>query len=82
MRKVSFQSEYVDVVKVLRQDDSADHDIKWANEYKAFALSPFTHTIKLEADMLWTTTQTGGGTTYGNKILCSVLIVEITGTTL
>ena len=48
-----FESEYVDVVKVLREDDSADHDIKWANEYKAFALTPFTHTIKLEADMLW-----------------------------
>jgi hypothetical protein len=50
-----FESEYVDVVKVLKQDDSAEHDIKWANEYKAFALTPFTHTIKLEADMLWTT---------------------------
>ena len=50
-----FESEHVDVVKVLKQDDSAEHDIKWANEYKAFALTPFTHTIKLEADMLWTT---------------------------
>ncbi len=53
--KSKFQSDYVDVVKVLKQDDSAEHDVKWANEYKAFALSPFTHTIKLEADMLWTT---------------------------
>ena len=53
--KSKFESEHVDVVKVLKQDDSAEHDIKWANEYKAFALSPFTHTIKLEADMLWTT---------------------------
>ena len=53
--KSKFDSEYVDVVKVLKQDDSADHDIKWANEYKAFSISPFKHTIKLEADMLWTT---------------------------
>ena len=49
-----FKSKYVDVVKVLKHDDSAEHDIKWANEYKAFSVSPFTHTIKLEADMLWT----------------------------
>jgi hypothetical protein len=49
-----FESEYVDVVKVLKQDDSQGHDIKWANEHKAFRLTPFTHTIKLEADMLWT----------------------------
>jgi hypothetical protein len=50
-----FQSKHVDEVRVLKQDDSADHGLKWANEYKAFALTPFTHTIKLEADMLWTT---------------------------
>ena len=50
-----FTSEYVDVVKVMKDDDSAGHKIKWANEYKAFRLTPFTHTIKLEADMLWTT---------------------------
>ena len=50
-----FNSEYVDVVKVMKVDDSAGHKIKWANEYKAFRLTPFTHTIKLEADMLWTT---------------------------
>ena len=49
-----FESEHVDVVKVIAQDDSAEHDIKWANEYKAFDMTPFTHTIKLEADMLWT----------------------------
>tara|TARA_Y100000592_G_C5412544_1_gene288841 strand:+ start:121 stop:906 length:786 start_codon:yes stop_codon:yes gene_type:complete len=49
-----FKSEYVDVVKVLNNDDSADHDVKWANEHKAFKITPFTHTIKLEADMLWT----------------------------
>ena len=49
-----FENEHVDVVKVIKQDDSAEHDIKWANEHKAFAMTPFTHTIKLEADMLWT----------------------------
>ena len=49
-----FESEHVDVVKVMGQDDSAEHEIKWANEYKAYDMTPFTHTIKLEADMLWT----------------------------
>jgi hypothetical protein len=48
-----FHSEYVDTVKVLRKDDSVNDQKKFANEYKAFELSPFTHTIKLEADMLW-----------------------------
>jgi len=50
-----FNDKSVDVVKVIKDDDSATHDIKWANEYKAFDLTPFTHTIKLESDMLWTT---------------------------
>ena len=50
-----FESEYVDTVMVLQQDEAAGHIKKFANEYKVFALSPFTHTIKLEADMLWTT---------------------------
>ena len=49
-----FESIHVDVVKVLQKDSSETHDIKWANEHKAFELTPFTHTIKLEADMLWT----------------------------
>ena len=49
-----FESEHVDMVKVLRHDSSETHDIKWANEHKAFELTPFIHTIKLEADMLWT----------------------------
>jgi hypothetical protein len=53
--KSKFQNEHVDVVKVIREDDSAEHEIKWANEHKAFDMTPFTHTIKLEADMLWTT---------------------------
>ena len=50
----TFESEYIDVVKVMKADESAEHEVKWANEYKAFQLSPFTHTIKLESDMLWT----------------------------
>lgn len=49
-----FQSKFVDVVRVLDDDDSDTHEIKWANEHKAFYLSPFTHTIKLESDMIWT----------------------------
>ena len=52
--KSKFENDNVDVVKVLRQDHSADHDIKWANECQAFELTPFKHTIKLEADMVWT----------------------------
>lgn len=52
--KSKFSSEHVDVVKVLGMDVSADHSNKFANEHQVFALSPFTHTIKLEADMLWT----------------------------
>jgi hypothetical protein len=49
-----FTSKYVDEVKILKEDSSEVHNIKWANEYRAFDVSPFTHTIKLEADMLWT----------------------------
>ena len=52
--KSKFENEYVDLVKVLKQDESADHEVKWANEYKAFSITPFTHTIKLESDLLWT----------------------------
>lgn len=43
----------IDMVTVLAQDESADHKIKWANEYKVFSHSPFTHSIKLVADMVW-----------------------------
>ena len=50
-----FTSKFVDVVKVLTNDDSHAHAVKWANEHKAFTATPFTHTIKLESDMLWTT---------------------------
>ena len=48
-----FQHPSVDIVKVLREDSSAEHTVKWANEHKAFTVTPFTHTIKLESDMLW-----------------------------
>jgi hypothetical protein len=53
--KSYFSSEYVDVVKVLNQDDAQSHNKKFANEYKVFDITPFTYTIKLEADMLWNT---------------------------
>lgn len=43
-----------DHVRVLKQDDSVEEQWKLSNEHKAFRLSPFTHTIKLEADMLFT----------------------------
>ena len=48
-----FESEYVDVMPVLNNDDAEQHNKKFANEYKVFKLTPFTHTIKLEADMIW-----------------------------
>ena len=43
-----------DHVRVLKQDDSVEEQWKMSNEHKAFKLSPFTHTIKLEADTLFT----------------------------
>lgn len=52
--KTKINSPYIDQVKVLASDESENDDIKWGNEYKAFTMSPFTHTIKLAADMLWT----------------------------
>lgn len=51
---IPMEHELFDVVKVLKRDDSADEEWKLSNEHKAFSLSPFTHTIKLEADMLFT----------------------------
>ena len=48
------QDELFDYVRVLKQDASANEEWKLSNEYKAFRLTPFTHTIKLEADMLFT----------------------------
>ena len=53
-KKTIFKSDYIDKIVILKDDDSANDQIKFANEYKAFYLSPFTHTIKLEADMLFT----------------------------
>ena len=52
--KTKITSPHIDVVKVLDHDDSQGHELKWANEWQAFNLTPFTHTIKLAADMLWT----------------------------
>lgn len=49
-----FESPHVDSVRALPRDHAADHAQKFANEHQVFALSPFTHTMKLEADMLWT----------------------------
>ena len=48
------QDELFDYVRVLKQDASANEEWKLSNEYKASRLTPFTHTIKLEADMLFT----------------------------
>ena len=48
------EDELFDHVRVLKQDESANEEWKLSNEYKAFRLSPFTHTIKLEADMIFT----------------------------
>jgi hypothetical protein len=43
-----------DKVVQIHHDDSADHQWKMSNEWKVFKYSPFTHTVKLEADMLLT----------------------------
>lgn len=53
--KSNFKSKWIDEIRVLAHDDADGHQKKFANEYKVFALTPFTHTIKLEADMLWNT---------------------------
>lgn len=52
--KTKINSPLIDEVQILGHDESENDDIKWANEYKAFTMSPFKHTIKLAADMLWT----------------------------
>lgn len=52
--KTKINSDTIDHVIVLKQDDSNNDSLKFSNEHKAFALSPFTHTIKLESDMLFT----------------------------
>lgn len=48
------QDKLFDHVVVLKSDESANEEWKLSNEYKAFRLTPFTHTIKLEADMVFT----------------------------
>lgn len=48
------QDKLFDHVRVLKQDASVNEEWKLSNEYKAFRLSPFKHTIKLEADMVFT----------------------------
>ena len=53
--KTNINSEFIDHVIVMQDDHSSNDKVKFGNEHKAFSLSPFTHTIKLEADMLWTT---------------------------
>ncbi len=52
-KHTKIKSEYVDIVKILKKDDAEMQTKKFANEYKIFDISPFTYTIKLEADMLW-----------------------------
>ena len=34
-----FENEHVDIVKVMNTDESAEHKIKWANEYNVLALN-------------------------------------------
>ena len=53
--KTKINAKEIDIVLTMKEDASEDHDIKWANEYKVFMFSPFKHSIKLAADMLWTT---------------------------
>jgi len=53
-KKTKVNSKVIDVVLQMDEDHSENHDIKWANEYKALLMSPFKHSIKLAADMLWT----------------------------
>lgn len=52
-KDTTFENKWIDHVKVLATDHADGHEKKFSNEYKAFALTPFTHTIKLEADMIW-----------------------------
>ena len=46
--------EEFDHVVVLDQDYSKEQEWKLNNEWQVFNLTPFKHTIKLEADMLFT----------------------------
>ena len=51
-RQTNVPQGVFDEVIVMDDDDSKDIEWKLNNEYKVFSLSPFTHTIKLEADMI------------------------------
>ena len=53
-KKTKIPANIFDKVIVLDHDDSENIEWKLNNEYKVFELSPFIHTIKLEADMLFT----------------------------
>ena len=44
-----------DKVVILKNDYSKEQEWKMNNEWQVFNLTPFKHTIKLEADMLFTT---------------------------
>ena len=44
-----------DKVVLLKEDFSEEQEWKMNNEWQVFNLTPFKHTIKLEADMLFTT---------------------------
>lgn len=46
-------TDIFDKVVVMDHDESKDVSWKMGNEWKVFNLSPFTHTIKLEADMIF-----------------------------
>ena len=46
--------EEFDHVVVLKEDHSQQQEWKLNNEWQVFELTPFKHTIKLEADMLFT----------------------------
>jgi len=54
-KRTKINSKEIDIVRVMNTDNSESHEIKWANEYKVLQSSPFIHTIKLAADMMWTT---------------------------
>lgn len=51
-KKIS--SEWFDKVVVVNDPSSVGQNWKMNDEWRVFSLSPYTHTIKLEADMLWT----------------------------
>ena len=48
------QHKEFDHVVLLKEDHSKQQEWKLNNEWQVFELTPFKHTIKLEADMLFT----------------------------